>query len=55
MVVSNPKEIILEWRDFYQVKKVENKVFVVVTLWVFRFFCWLFFCFVLNRTDTHAE
>lgn len=38
MVVSNPKEIILQLRDFYQMKKVGNKVFVVaVVLWFFRF------------------
>lgn len=58
MVVSNPKEIILQWRDFYQVKKVENKVVVVaVMLWVFRF-CLLaifLFCFALNRTQTHMQ
>lgn len=58
MVVSNPKEIILQWRDFYQVKKVENKVFVVaVMLWVFTFclsaICFVLFCFKQN-TDTHA-
>lgn len=42
MVVSNPKEIILEERDFYQMKKGENKVFVVaVALGVFD--CCLFF------------
>jgi len=42
MVVSNPKEIIPEWREFYQMKKVENKVFVVaVVLGVFD--CCLFF------------
>lgn len=41
MVVSNPKEIILDWRDFYQMKKVENKVFVAaVALGVFD--CCLF-------------
>lgn len=59
MVVSNPKEIILQWRDFYQVKKVENKVFVVAVMhWVFRFcllaVCFVFFSFEQN-TDTHAE
>lgn len=58
MVVSNPKEIILQWRDFYQAKKVENKVVVVaVMLWVFRF-CLLAIFFLLfhfkQNTDTHA-
>lgn len=55
MVVSNPKEIILQRRDFYQMKKVENKVFVVaVVLWVFRYCCWLLWGF-LNRTQTHTQ
>lgn len=56
MVVSNPKEIILQRRDFYQMKKVENKVFVVaVVLWVFRV-CWcLLWGFFKQNTDTHAE
>lgn len=46
MVVSNPKEIILEWRDFYQMKKMENKVFVVaVALWVFGCCCYCCCCF----------
>lgn len=49
MVVSNPKEIIPEWREFYQMKKVENKVFVVaVVLGVFD--CCLFFL-----TERHTQ
>lgn len=56
MVVSNPKEIILQWRDFYQMKKVENKVFVVaVVFWVFRFCLLVGFGFFKQNTDTHAE
>lgn len=50
MVVSNPKEIILQWRDFYQMKKVENKVFLVaVVLRLFRF-CLLVLLFVWFET-----
>lgn len=57
MVVSNPKEIILQWRDFYQAKKVENKVFVVAVMLQVFMFClsasFVLFCFKQN-TDTHA-
>lgn len=56
MVVSNPKEIILQWRDFYQMKKVENKVFVVaVVLCVFRACLLVVVGVFLNRTQTHRQ
>lgn len=47
MVVSNPKEIILQWRDFYQAKKVENKVFVVAVMLQVFMFCLSAIFFVL--------
>lgn len=54
MLVSNPKEIILQWRDFYQMKKVENKVLLLVLCFGFLgFVCWL--GFFKQNTDTHAE
>lgn len=56
MVVSNPKEIILRWRDFYQMKKVENKVFVfAVVLCVFRVCLLVVVGLFKQNTDTQAE